>query len=93
MTASEKAAEKMAAETLAKGTHGSMTKAQKRSAPSLQDVSFHEGLQAHSLLTMEDEESWSSSSASPSSMMDDLDSVPSGGVWQSNGNASKRVRT
>lgn len=89
MTASEKAAEKLAAETLVKGTHGSMAKTQKRSAPSHQDVSFHEGVQGS---PMEDEESWSSS-ASPSSMMDDIDPTPSGGAWQQKGNGSKRVRT
>ncbi|KAF9357819.1 zinc-finger protein [Mortierella sp. NVP85] len=89
MTASEKAAEKMAAETLAKGTQGN-AKAQKRTAT--QDASFNEGGQDHALMAMEDEESWSSSSVSPSSMMDDLDPAPSGGVWQQNGGASKRVR-
>ncbi|KAI8359343.1 hypothetical protein B0O80DRAFT_398592 [Mortierella sp. GBAus27b] len=92
MTASEKAAQKMAAETLAKGSPSSSSsspvgRSQKRTAPGAQD----ELSPSHSLMmATEDEESWSSSSASPSSMMDDLDATV---TWQQNGNANKRVRT
>ncbi|KAG0222682.1 Transcriptional activator gli3, partial [Mortierella sp. GBA43] len=89
MTASEKAAQKMAAETLAKGSPSSSSsspvgRSQKRTAPGAQD----ELSPSHSLMmATEDEESWSSSSASPSSMMDDLDATV---TWQQNGNANKR---
>ncbi|KAI7830516.1 hypothetical protein BC939DRAFT_284831 [Gamsiella multidivaricata] len=94
-TAAEKAAEKMAAETLAKG---SSVKSQKRTASSIQSASSDELVQeqdmdnGHHSSTVDDYEVWSSS-ASPSSSMDDLDSTPPGRAWQPNGSTRKRVRT
>ncbi|KAI8597909.1 hypothetical protein EDD21DRAFT_384119 [Dissophora ornata] len=98
MTAAEKAAEKMAAEALTKGAPGSGATSQKRGASSVQasppdELEQQQGLvDSHHFVTAEDDGSWSSST-SPLSLTDDLDSTPSGNSWQQNGSAHKRVRT
>ncbi|KAG0004468.1 zinc-finger protein [Entomortierella chlamydospora] len=88
MTAAEKAAEKMAAEALTKSSLES-NKPQKRTATTDESSQGLDSIDDHHFSTP-DEESWSSSSASPSSFIDDFDTLPSGSSWQQ---MHKRLRT
>ncbi|KAF9115093.1 zinc-finger protein [Mortierella sp. AM989] len=89
MTAAEKAAEKMAAETLAKGSSES-NKAQKRTAPVDESTQEYDSIDSHQFSPGEDE-SWSSS-ASPSSAIDIFETLPSGSTWQQSSGSHKRAR-
>ncbi|KAF8982236.1 zinc-finger protein [Entomortierella lignicola] len=88
MTAAEKAAEKLAAEVLTRSSSES-NKSHKRTAPL--DEQDHDSIDDDHGFSPEEDEAWSSST-SPSSFMDDFESLPSGSTWPHSNGTHKRLR-